>query len=118
MSGNGAPDEIFFSAATAATEGDETKLSTLISNTNALSLFSKKRWNNVLGIQVVNTSYINNDGKETAVENTIVTRQADKGEQIDPNQPPALTETMQSFPEMHRWYLSKSEDGWKITGGD
>lgn len=118
ISGNGSPDEIFFSAATAATEGDETKLSTLISNTNALSLFSKRRWDNVLGIQIVSTSYINNNGKETAVENTIVTRQADKGEKIDPNQPPALTETMQSFPEMHRWYFSKTADGWKITGGD
>jgi len=118
VTGNGDPEEIFYSAATAATEGDNAKLSILISDTNALSLFSKKRWDNVLGIQDVSTAYNNNNGKVTAVVNTIILRKADKGEQIDPNQPPALTEIMESFPEMHRWYFSRTADGWKITGGD
>jgi hypothetical protein len=45
-------------------------------------------------------------------------KQVDTGEQIDPNQPPALTDLMQTAGEIHRWYFSKTEDGWKITGGD
>ncbi|HEV2436562.1 MAG TPA: sigma-70 family RNA polymerase sigma factor [Verrucomicrobiae bacterium] len=116
--GNGDPLEILLTAATAATNGDAAKLSELLSNTNSLSLFSKRRWDNVNGIQNLNVRYINNNGKETAVLDTILMRAAITGEQIDPNQPPALTELMQTAPESHRWYFSKTEDGWKITGGD
>ncbi|HUA37656.1 MAG TPA: RNA polymerase sigma factor [Candidatus Sulfopaludibacter sp.] len=116
--GAGDPLEILLAAASAATDGDEIKLSEVISNTNNLSLFSKQRWDNVKGIQHVNTAFINNNGKETAVVDTIILKQVNTGEQIDPNQPSALTELEQSFPEMHRWYFSKTEGGWKITGGD
>ncbi|HVU27145.1 MAG TPA: sigma-70 family RNA polymerase sigma factor [Verrucomicrobiae bacterium] len=116
--GNGDPLEILLSAATAAINDDQAKLSALISNTNNLSLFSKKRWDTVKGIQSLKVSYINNNGKETAIEDTILMRQVVTGEQIDPNQPPALTDLMQTAPESHRWYFSKTEDGWKITGGD
>jgi RNA polymerase sigma factor (sigma-70 family) len=123
INGNGDPTEILLSAATAATDGDEAKLSNLISNTNNLSLFSKQRWNDVKGIQLVSIDYqtdANTDENAvgaTATVNTIIMKQAN-GEQIDPNQPPALTDLMQSYPVMHRWYFSKTEDGWKITGGD
>ncbi|MGH7975714.1 MAG: RNA polymerase sigma factor [Limisphaerales bacterium] len=118
INGNGNPTEILLAAATAATDGDQAKLSELISNTNSLSLFSKQHWDNVKGIQLVSTGFINNNGEETAVVNTIIMKQADNGVQIDPGQPPALTDEEQSFPEMHRWYFSKTDGGWKITGSD
>jgi RNA polymerase sigma factor (sigma-70 family) len=118
INGNGDPVEILLAAAKAATDGDEAKLSKLISNTNNLSLFSKRRWANVKGIQLVSTEDVNNNGEETTIVNTIIMKQIGTRGQIDPNQPPALTDLMQSFPEMHRWYFSKTEAGWKITGGD
>ncbi|HLZ55269.1 MAG TPA: sigma-70 family RNA polymerase sigma factor, partial [Verrucomicrobiae bacterium] len=57
INGNGDPLEILLSAATAATDGDNAKLSELAS-TNSQSLFTKQRWDNVKGIQIVSTDYL------------------------------------------------------------
>jgi RNA polymerase sigma factor (sigma-70 family) len=116
---NGDPMGIFFSAAAAARDGDEAKLAELISGEDdqaVSSLFSKQRWDDVKGIQMVSTDTFNRNGQVTATVSTIIIKKINAPSES--GRPPALEDLITSHPEMHRWYFSKTETGWKITGGD
>jgi hypothetical protein len=108
--------EILLSAATAATDDDEAKLAELILNTNSQSLFSKKRWDDVKGIQVVGTDYVNNNGQETATVNTILMKESHVP--TEPGQPQSLKDLIDSQPVMCRWHFEKTDGSWKLTGSD
>ena len=121
IQGNGDPLEIFISAAAAARDGDEAKLAELISSkdgqSTVSSLFSKRRWNDVKGIQIVSIDYVTDaSGQAKATVNTIIMKA--RNVPSEPGRPPALEDLIATQPVMHRWYLSKTETGWKITGGD
>jgi hypothetical protein len=116
---NGDPMGILFSAAAAARDGDEAKLAELISGEDdqaVSSLFSKQRWDDVKGIQMVSTDTFNRNGQVTATVSTIIIKKINAPSES--GRPPALEDLITSHPEMHRWYFSKTETGWKITGGD
>jgi RNA polymerase sigma factor (sigma-70 family) len=112
----GDPTEVLLTAARAATDENESKLSELITDAKSQSLFSKRRWDDVKGVQVVSESYITNNGEERAIVSTILMK-ATVGPS-EPGQPPALDELIHTYPEMHRWFFARTGDSWKITGGD
>ncbi len=116
--GTGDPMEVFLSAASAARDGDSEKLNDLLTGTNSTPLFSSKRWAGVQGIQVVSVNTILNPttGEETAMVNTLLLK--DNGMETRADQPPALQELIRTSPEIHRWFLVKTDTGWKISGSN
>jgi RNA polymerase sigma factor (sigma-70 family) len=108
---------VLLSAARAALDENESKLSELITDAKIQSLFSKQRWNDVKGVQFVNDCYTMENGEEKTVVDTILIIAMDWPPD-EPGQPPALKELIHTRPEMHRWFFARSGDGWKITGGD
>ncbi len=113
------PMQILMSAAASARDGDADKLAALFSaddNKSLIAKFSKERWQDVQGIQIVTQDTLTSNGQETCTIDSLWMRKVDVPS--DPGTPTALRELMTTHPETHRLHFLKTDVGWKLTAVD
>ena len=113
------PLQIMMSAAASARDGDADKLAALFSADDSKSLiarFSKERWQDVQGIQIVTQDTLTSNGRETCTIDSLWMRKVEVPS--EPGAPAALRELMMTHPEAHRLHFLKTDVGWKLTAVD